>query len=253
MKHTSRNFPTMLAAMTLAAMMALSSGTPAANAFSKTFRFSATGEGIISAVPDIARVEIGVNTRAKSAADALRQNTEAMQSVFDSVKQRFGIAGKDMATTNFNVNPVYFTPRDDKGNPTGPARLVAYEVHNQLLVTVRDLGKLGALLDSVVRDGANRLEGLSFGFSNREKLLNEARRKAVEQAKAKARLYAEAVGFRLGPVLEVREGGTRPTPKQRIAFARKAMAMQAAAPVPVASGEQKMRVRVTITWEAMSE
>ena len=241
-----------LAAVMMLAVMALA-GAPEAQAFGKAFRFSSSGEGVVSAAPDMAHVNIGVHTRAKSAGDALRKNTEAMRRVFDDLRKRFGIAEKDMATTGFGVEPVYFTPRDDKGRPTGPAKLVAYEVRNRLTVTVRDLDRLGELLDAVVKSGANRLEDIVFDFSDREKLLNEARRKAVAQAKEKAKLYAEAVGFRLGPVVEVREGGARPVPVRRVAFARKAMAMEMAASVPVARGEQKVRVMVTITWEALSE
>ena len=224
-----------------------------AQAFSKPFRFSMTGDGKVTAVPDMARVLLEVRTKEKTAAAALRANTQAMRRVFDTLKKRFGIADKDMATSGFDISPVYFTPRDERGRPSGPARLVGYTVRNQLQVTVRDLNRLGGLLDAVVQSGANRVQGIYFDLSNREKLLNEARRKAVADAKAKAELYAQAVGFRLGPVVEVREGGIAPVPVRRMRFAAKAVAMEASAPVPVARGEQQVRVSVTITWEAMSE
>jgi len=239
-----------LLAMLLATLLPLAASAPA-SAFGKPFRFTITGEGVVVAVPDMAHISISVHTREKSAAEALRANTQAMRRVFGTLKQRFAIAEKDMATTGLEVRPIYFTPRDDNGRPKGPARLVAYEVNNRLSVRVRDLDKLGALIDAVVQDGANRLDGIAFGFSNRRKLLDEARRKAVADAMSRAKLYADAVGFSLGPVVEVREsGGPRPVPVRRV-LAAKAMAMEAA-PVPVARGEQEVRVQVSITWEAQS-
>ncbi len=229
--------------------------TPAAQAgggWGESFRFSVTGHGEVKAEPDVAFVSVGVQTRAKTAAEALRKNTAAMRRIFDLLKGRFGIADKDMATSNFSITPVmqHFQPKP--GKPTPPPKVVGYDVSNMLNLRVRDLDKLGAILDAVVRDGANRLHGVSFGFSDRRRLLDEARRKAVEEAKARARLYAEAVGFRLGPVVDVREGGARPVPVRGMRMMAKAMVADAA-PVPIARGEQGVRVDVTITWLARGE
>ncbi len=242
-----------LLALLLAALLPLVFSA-SAQAFGKPFRFSISGEGVVRAVPDMASISLSVQTRRKNAAEALRANTEAMRRVFNTLKERFRIAEKDMATSGLSITPVYETSRDDRGRPTGPPRLVGYDVGNRLSVRVRDLDQLGALIDAVVRDGANRLDGIAFGFSNRRALLDEARRKAVEDAMRKAKLYAEAVGFSLGPVVEVREGGARPVPVRRVAFAARKMVMaEAAAPVPVARGEQEVRVQVSITWEAQAQ
>ncbi len=226
--------------------------TEPARAWEKPFRFSITGHGEVKAAPDVAYLMLGTQTRAKTAAEALAANTKAMRAVFDLLKSKFGVAEKDMATSNFAITPVYEHYPQQPGKPTPPPKLVAYDVANTLTVRVRDLEKLGGIIDAVVRAGANRVQGISFGFSNRRKLLDEARKRAVEDAKARAKLYAEAVGFTLGPVVEVREGGVRPLPVRRMKFAR-AMAMEAAAPVPVARGEQSMSIDVTITWLARSE
>ncbi len=223
-----------------------------AGAWEKPFRFSVTGHGEVKAEPDIAWLTLGTQTRAKTAAEALAANTKAMRAVFDLLKSQFGVADKDMATSNFAITPVYEHYPVYKNRPTPPPKLVGYDVSNTLTVRVRDLEKLGAIIDAVVRAGANRIQGISFGFADHRKLLDEARKKAVQDAKARAKLYAEAVGFTLGPVVDVREGGVRPVPVRRMKFAR-AMAMEAAAPAPVARGEQSVTVDVTITWLARSE
>ncbi len=242
------------ASFRLAATIAvlLSIAAMPARAWEKPFRFSITGHGEVKAEPDIAWLTLGTQTRARTAAKALAANTQAMRAVFDLLKSKFGVADRDMATSNFAITPVYEHFPPIKGRPTPPPRLVGYDVSNTLTVRVRDLKRLGGIIDAVVRAGANRVQGISFGFSDRRKLLDEARRKAVEDAKARAKLYAEAVGFTLGPVVDVREGGVRPAPVRRMKFAR-AVAMEAAAPVPVARGEQSVSVDVTITWLARSE
>ena len=233
-------------------MLFIAAAAPA-RAWEKPFRFSITGHGEVKAEPDIAYLTLGTQTRAKTAAEALAANTKAMRAVFDLLKSEFDIAEKDMATSNFAITPVYERYPQKPGHPTPSPKLVAYDVSNTLTVRVRDLEKLGRIIDAVVRAGANRVQGIGFGFSDRRKLLDEARRKAVADAKARAKLYAEAVGFTLGPVVEVREGGVQPLPVRRGRFMAKAMMAEAAAPVPVARGEQSVRVDVTITWLARSE
>ena len=224
-----------------------------ARAWEKPFRFSVTGHGEVKARPDIAILTLGTQTRAKTAAQALAANTKAMRAVFDLLKSKFGVAEKDMATSNFAITPVYEHHPQRPGKPTPPPRLAGYDVSNTLTVRVRHLDRLGAIIDAVVRAGANRVQSIGFGFSDRRKLLDEARRKAVQDAKARAKLYAEAVGFTLGPVVEVREGGARPLPVRRMRMARAAAMEAPAAPVPIARGEQSVSVNVTITWLARSE
>ena len=241
--------PTTIARLLTTAAVLLAIATLPARAWEKPFRFSVTGHGAVKAAPDIAFLTLGTQTRAKTAAEALAQNTQAMRAVFDLLKSKFGVAEKDMATANFAITPVYEHYPPQKDRPTPPPKLVGYDVSNTLTVRVHDLEKLGTIIDAVVRAGANRVMGISFGFSDRRKLLDEARKKAVADAKARAKLYAETVGFTLGPVVEVREGSTQPVPTRRMKFAR-AMAMEAAAPVPIAHGEQSISVNVTITWLA---
>ena len=221
-----------------------------AQGLGEAFRFTMQGEGVVRAVPDMAVVTLSVQTREKSAAQALARNTTAMRKVFAVLQERFGIAERDMASSGLSIAPVYHAPRDEQGRPQGPPQVVAHEVVNRLTVRVRALEKLGALIDAVVQEGANRLDGIAFGFTDRRKLLDEARRKAVADARAKARLYAEALGLVLGPVVDVREAGVRPVPVRRAPLAARMVAADAAAPTPVARGEQEVRVQASITWQA---
>ena len=235
----------------LLVLPALMAPAVVADEWGKTFRFSVTGTGEVKAVPDLARVRVGVQTRAKTPAEALRRNTAAMRRVFELLKGKFGIEERDMATGQFSIRPLMERFEPKPGRPVPPPRVVGYEVTNMLDVRVRNLDKLGAILNAVVEDGANRLEEVSFGLSDQHRLLNEARRKAVADAKARAKLYAEAVGFKLGPVVDVREGGgVRPLPFRR---AMMEGLVAKAAPVPVARGEQTVSVNVTIVWLARSE
>ena len=116
---------------------------------------------------------------------------------------------------------------------------------NTVHIRVRDLDKLGGLLDQVVKDGANTFNGLSFGLQDSTDAKNEARRRAVADARAKAELYAEAAGVSLGKIIELTDGVT--SSPQPMFMERSAMVMSDA--VPIAEGEVSTSARVTITFE----
>ncbi len=210
----------------------------------RTLVLSAVGE--VAAMPDMAVISFGVETRAKTARVALSENTARMRKVFVTLKEKWQIAEKDMITSSFSVNPVYRDIKDKNGNH----RMVldGYRVRNMLQVRVRNLESLGGVLDSVVSAGVNRIESVRFDFSDPWKIRQEARRRAVRNVLAKARLIAKEAGFTLGPIIDVREsGGIVPQPRM---FRPMVKAMVArAAPVPVAHGEETLSVRVTFTWE----
>ena len=210
----------------------------------RTLVLSAVGE--VAAMPDMAIVSFGVETRAKTARQALSDNTARMRKVFVTLKEKWQIAEKDMITSNFSVSPVYRDVKDKQGNYR--RLLEGYRVRNMLQVRVRNLESLGGVLDSVVSAGVNRIESVRFDFSDPWKLQQQARRQAVRNVLAKARVIAEEGGFKLGPVIDVREnGGIVPQPRM---FRPMVKAMVArSAPVPVAHGEKKLSVRVTFTWE----
>ena len=195
------------------------------------------GTGESQAKPDQAHVQVGVVTQAASASQAMQANNGAMKKLFELLAER-EIAEKDIQTTGFNVSPQY------QHDPTGkrPPTIVGYEARNQVQVKVRKLAALGELLDELVREGANQVNGISFSVADSQAVLDEARRKALADARRKAQLYAAAADVKLGRLLQLQEGSTP-------VFAPRYMARQAAAEaVPIAAGEQEFSVSVTATY-----
>jgi uncharacterized protein len=190
------------------------------------------GEGSVQAVPDIATIRIGVTTEDANAQQAVSANTAATTKVMSGL-QAAGIEKKDLKTSNFSVYPQYRTEGDRKH------RVASYRVSNTVMVTVRDTSKVGGILSKAVAAGSNQINGPSFSVSNPEKYLNEARRKAVENAMEKARSYAAAAGRKLGEVLEISEPGV-PAP----VFNGRPVRALGAAPVPIEAGEERLEAYV---------
>jgi uncharacterized protein YggE len=197
-----------------------------------------TGHGEVKMKPDLAVVTVGVLTEAPSARDAVSANNDAMTNVLTRLKNE-GIADKDLQTSNFSVSPRY-----DYQNNAAP-RLIGYDVSNTVSVTVRNLDKLGGVLDGVVSEGSNQVNGVMFSLADPEPAADEARKLAVEDALRKAKIYAEAAGVTLGEIASMGEGIANPPP---VPIYRKAMA-EAAAAVPIAQGEQTVGIDVNIAWE----
>jgi uncharacterized protein len=198
-----------------------------------------SGKGTVKATPDMVTVSAGVESQAPTAKDALAKNTAAMTRVVEALKSA-GIDSKDIQTTNFSVSPRYESREDGKS-----ARIVGYSVFNSVYVTMHDTGKLGEVLDQLVSAGANLIGGISFGIDKPDELENEARKLAMQDALAKAKLYAMAGGAELGPVMTIAEqGGYVP-----YAYPTAAKMEAAARPVPIEPGTQKIDIDVQVTWE----
>ena len=216
--------------------------TPAHAEDAKLLRsISLTGHGEVRMAPDLAIVTVGVTNSAETARDALDANTKAMEGVMASLKNA-GIEAKDIQTSNFNVNPRY----DYGQNNNQPPKVVAYDVSNNLTVTVRKLDGLGAVLDQVVSSGSNQINGVMFQVSKPEAATDEARKLAVADAQHKAEVYANASGIALGNIVSLSEGGGYQPP---VPIFKTMRAESAAADVPIAQGEQAIAVDVNITWE----
>lgn len=198
-----------------------------------------TGTGTVEASPDIATLSIGVTTQGATAAEALSANTAALQSVMARLTTA-GIEARDMQTSNLSLNPNW--TGYESSSVAGPT-ISGYIATNMLTIRVRKLDGLGAVLDAAVADGANTLNGLTFGLADPEPALNEARTKAVADARARAELLAGAAGVTLGRVVSISESmaGMDPVPMFR--------AEASASPVPVAGGEVGMSANVTIFYE----
>ena len=196
------------------------------------------GIGEVTATPDIATVEIGVETRAKSAAEAMRENTGQMSRLM-AVLDTVGITGRDRRTASLQIMPDYnYRGSDDRSVLNG------YVARNTLSVRVRELASIGDVLDALVAAGANQLNGIVFDVSEKAPLLDRARRTAVEDARRKATTLAESAGVALGEIVSIAEassgGGPRPTMRSDVMMASEA--------VPVEAGEQTLQVQVTTVW-----
>lgn len=195
------------------------------------------GEGQVTARPDMARISLGVVSEAATAKEALAANSTAMEQLILSLKAR-GIAAEDIQTTSFDVSPRYVHTNDGR-----PPTIEGYRVSNDVAVVVRELMQLGAMLDQIVTVGANRIGGLAFDIARADELKNEARRRAIANARQRADLYATAAGARLGQVLVISEESMHVSPRGPM-MARAAMAEG----VPVAEGSQEISARVSVTY-----
>lgn len=200
-------------------------------------RITVTGQGAVSARPDLATVSLGVTTEGATAAEALGRNSTELGRVLDRLRKA-GIAERDLQTSGLSLNPNWTQPQDGSA-----PRIRGYVASNQLTVRVRALETLGGILDAVVADGANTLNGISFGLADPGPAQDEARRLAVASARAKAQLLTQAAGVGLGPVVEISEGAGYQPPMPMF------RAAASAAPVPVAEGEVETTAEVTIVYE----
>ncbi|MGH6763879.1 MAG: SIMPL domain-containing protein [Phyllobacterium sp.] len=234
-----RILPVVLTAAALAA-----TSLPAA-ADSPRARIIVSGEGEMAAAPDMAILSLTVLREAETAREALTANNEAIAKVIAAMKES-GVADRDLQTSGFNIQPRYVFPEPKDGQQQQP-RIVGYAVSNSLTVRVRDLAKVGTILDQSVTLGVNQGGDIVFTNDDPAAVINDARKKAVADAIAKAKTLAEAAGVNVGSVLEISEQTFQPRP---VPMARgKMMATQASDFVPVAAGENTYNVQVNVTFE----
>ncbi len=203
---------------------------------------SSFGTGEVYIVPDLAYVYVGVHSDADQVSDALNKSNTQAANIAASV-QALGVEAKDIQTTNFNVYPM-----TDYG-PDGSITRKYYAVDNTIYITVRDLTKLGTLLDTVVRSGANAINGISFDVSNKDEALAQARDLAIAQAKSEAEGIAKAAGVTLGDLQNVSvstSGGTIPMYEGK---GGGSAAPMASGSVPVSAGQLLITANANLTYE----
>ena len=199
---------------------------------------SATGEA--TRVPDIAIVNAGVVTRAATARGALEQNAARMERVRNALR-RAGIADRDIQTSNISLTPEYRYVENRAPQLTG------YTASNQVSVRFRDIAKTGDILDALVAEGANQINGPSLTIDEPEGALNEARTKALAAGRARAELYARALNMRVVRLLSVSEssGGFQPP----MPVMMEARAVGQVASTKIDPGEQKLSVTLGMVFE----
>jgi uncharacterized protein YggE len=212
---------------------------------------SVVGNGKVTAVPDVADINIGVVSQGPTAKEALRDNSEAMVNLHKVLKER-GVAAKDIETTQVQVSPVYSHPGARQPTQTEEfvPKVAGYRVVNTIDVTARDVHKLGEMLDAVVHAGANQVNGISFRVEKAEELLDEARRRAMADAKRKAILLAGEAGVVLGPARQIVESGSSPPRPTYLGAPMFQQTSPRSAP-PVAAGEQELSVSIQVSYAIM--
>jgi uncharacterized protein YggE len=197
-----------------------------------------SGNGQVSAQPDLAAVRLGVQTEAEEATPALTENSRQMQALVD-VLEDAGIPGEDIQTQVVRLHPRY----EERPSAEGQRELIGYTATNVVEVRVRDLEAVGGILDAAVQAGGNRIEGIRFEVSEPAAYLDEAREAAWNDAQHKAEQLAGLAGAELGEVLTISESGRVPQPR-----VEQAVMAEAAAAVPIEPGSQTIEVDLQVTW-----
>jgi uncharacterized protein YggE len=218
-----------VAAITLLATPALAQVIPPATV-------SVTGEATVSVPPDLAQVDGGVSSDAKTAREAFEANNAAMGKVLLALKGA-GIEEKDIQTSRLSLQP-----QTSSSKTSGPPTIVGYRASNRVTIRLRDVTKVANVIDTLVGAGANDIGGIGFSVSNASKLLDEARERAIADARRKAEIYAKAAGVTLGAPSSISEESS-PGP---IPYRRMAAGMPVSA--PVAQGEETLQVTVSVSW-----
>lgn len=204
---------------------------------------SVTGSGEATVAPDLAVITVGVTVQAGTAAEAMSQNSARQRQVIDALNAR-GITGRDIQTSNLSLSAVQDYSREGQ-----PPVITGYQAGNMVTIRVRDLPQLGPVLDALVAAGANEIQGISFQRDDATGTEAEARRRAVDNARERAEVIAEAAGQRLGRLVALSDApGNGPGP---IPMRMRAMAADAGAAPPVEAGELSLSAQITGTWELL--
>jgi uncharacterized protein YggE len=200
-----------------------------------------TGEGSVSATPDFARVTLGVTSTGKTAGEAMAANAKAANALVSLIKSE-GVAPADIQTSEVSISPMFSQPAP--GQQTAPT-ITGYSVSNNV-TALREIPRLGSLLDRAATAGANSIYGVGFGHNDPSALFNKARPLAVADARRKADIYATAAGARIGRLMTLTEEPGRPP---IVRYLPRAIAADTAASAPIEAGEDKLTVTVTTRFE----
>ena len=234
------------ASLSLAAMTASAQTTPptaplAPMTTSDGTLLSVSAQAEAKRVPDVATISAGVMTQAGDANAAMRANATQMDKVMAAIKAA-GIAERDIQTSGVNLNPQYKYVENQ--NPT----IIGYQASNNVNLKVRDIAKLGKVLDALVASGANQINGPSFEIDQPEPVYDEARRAALDKAQARAQMYAKTLGLQVRRIVSISEGGGfhPPVPMPMMAMARDS---KMEAQTAVSPGETTLSANLDVVFE----
>lgn len=205
----------------------------------KSTTFDVTGEGKVSVKPDIAVVNVGVQANGATVKTAQDQLNSNINKVSDAIK-KLGIDAKDIQTTSYSIQPNYDFRE-------GSQKVTGYSASSNLNIKVRQADKVNAVIDAATSNGANQVGGIGFDVDDKTKAENEAREKAVADAKKKAEQTAKVVGFKLGRIINFSEnfgGFIRPLPVGAISLESKEVP-----PTMLEPGSSEITLTVTLSYE----
>ncbi|MGY6710653.1 MAG: SIMPL domain-containing protein [Rhizobiaceae bacterium] len=230
----------------VASSLALSSMLAPALADS-TPTIDVTGQGETAVAPDMAILSLSVMREAETAREALDQANAAMREIVEAMREE-GVESRDLQTAGLSINPRYVYP--DRGGEEGP-RIVGYQVSNTLTVRVRDIERVGEVLDLSVSLGVNQGGSIVLTNDDPAAALEDARTAAVENARSKAETLAEAAGVRLGKVMSISEQMRQPEARPMGAPQMAMRAVSEDASVPIETGENTYHVNVEVSFEIL--
>ncbi len=226
-------------ALGLLTVAAMAQSQPATQSGGTLLQVSAQGE--VRRAPDVAEIGVGVVTQAADAKAALAANAVQMNRVVAAVR-RAGIDDKDVQTSGVNLQPQY------QYGENQPPKLNGFQAQNRVSVKVRDIGDVGEVLDALVAQGANQIDGPSFTLDKPEIALDEARRAALAKAQARAKMYADAIGLKVARIVSIDESGAGFQPPRPMLMAKAEMTMDSST-TPVMPGEQTHAVSLNVVFE----
>jgi len=216
---------------------------PAIAQTSREGRIRILGHGSVETVPDFVVVRVGISNRAAAPTAALDQNSAIARKIVDFAKE-FAISEQDIRTEAINLAQAFKSVRE----PNGSTQQVpdGYNASNFIRVTIEDMSRLGTFMRQILDQGATNIGGVSFGLSNPEKVADEARAKAMEDALHQAQQLAGSAKVKLGPILEIahppRSEFRTPVGEADLALRRERIA------VPVEVGTLTVSAEVDVTW-----
>lgn len=209
---------------------------------------SVSGTGEVYLKPDLAQAVFSVITEKDSASDALNENSEKMNSVINFIKEK-GVEEKDIKTTSFNIYPRYEWRKESSVYPSGERVLAGYEVRQSLQVKIRDMLKIGEILEGGVSSGANSVSNLKLAVDDEEEAKKRAREKAIEDAKEKAKELSSQLGVKLEKIVGYGDSGqTFMISKSYDSYEMAAEGLGGAVP-EIETGENKITATVSIVYK----
>jgi uncharacterized protein YggE len=229
-----------------AAVLALTAGAAVAQTMQPPMppiqgtRLDIVADGEVVRRPDVVTIGAGVVTQAATAGEAMSENARRMSATIAALRKA-GIAERDIQTSSINLSPQY------RYGENVPPVITGYQASNQVSVRFRDVARSGAILDTLVAQGANQINGPSFALDKPDAALDEARTQAIATARARAELYAKASGMSVRRIVSISEAGSNaPQPPMMVMSMR---AKSEGADTQVQPGEQKMTVSVAVSFE----